>query len=181
MTTRSGAGRNSGGRGPGAKPKTVSRTTRSRSATPTRRAPKAEVEQVGRQTALTARAAILVFAVAIVMLAVALPLKIWIGQRNDNAALASQIRAAQVKVNQLKAQDRRWQDPGYVEQQARNRLHYAQKGQKTYIVLGGGRKSGHGAGKQHAPVAAGAWYQQLWGSVQSAGAGESTGSTTLSK
>jgi cell division protein FtsB len=165
--TREGAA----GRGPGAKRSAPSRTQRSRSAVPTRRAPRKEVEQAGRQTTLTARAAILVLAVASVMVAVALPLKIWLGQRGDIATLNAQAQRTEVKLGQLNAQDKQWQDPGYVEQQARSRLHYVLPGQKTYVVLG---RSTHeakaAAARHHAAVVAGPWYSQFWQSVDTAGA-----------
>jgi cell division protein FtsB len=161
------------GRRPGAKRPAATRTQRSRSATPTRRAPRAEVEQVGRQTTLTARAAILVLAVASVMVAVALPLKIWLGQRSDMSSLAKQTQRAEQRITQLKAQHNRWQNPGYVEQQARQRLHYVLPGQKTFIVLGNGQGPKSAAAKQRAAAANGPWYSQFWQSVQTAGATDS--------
>jgi cell division protein FtsB len=142
---------------------------RSRAPEPTRRAPTAEVEQVGRQTTLTARAAILVVAVASVMLAVALPLKIWLGQRSDIAKLGTQINRAQSRVHQLSAEDQRWNDPGYVESQARQRLHYVLPGEKTYIVLGKGHGPGSGGAKQKTTTLTGPWYSQFWQSDQAAG------------
>jgi cell division protein FtsB len=164
--------RNNGGaagRRPGAKRPAPTRTQRSRAASPTRRAPKAEVEQVGRQTALTARAAILVVAVASVMLAVAVPLKIWLGQRSDISKVASQIQRTEAHVHSLAAQDQRWNDPGYVESQARQRLHYVLPGEKTYIVLGKGHGLGGSGAKQRAASSNGPWYSQFWQSDQTAG------------
>jgi cell division protein FtsB len=158
------------GRRPGAKRPSPSRTQRSRAASPTRRAARAEVEQVGRQTALTARAAILVLAVASVMVAVALPLKIWLGQRGDIASLTAQTRQTEAKIGQLSAQHKRWQNPGFIEGQARDRLHYVLPGQKTYIVLGRGHGSKGAAASRQAVATTGPWYSQFWQSVQTAGA-----------
>lgn len=157
------------GRRPGAKRPSPSRTQRSQAPSPTRRAPRAEVEHVGRQTTLTARAAILVLAVASVMVAVALPLKIWLGQRGDIASLTAQTRQTEVTIAQLTAQHKRWQNPGYVEAQARDRLHYVLPGQKTYIVLGRGHGSKGASGRQQAEATTGPWYSQFWQSVQTAG------------
>jgi cell division protein FtsB len=164
--------RNNGAAGqrPGAKRSAPTRHQRSRAASPTRRAPTAEVEQVGRQTALTARAAILVVAVASVMVAVALPLKIWLGQRSDIASLVAQTQKTERHLHQLAAQDKRWNDPGYVESQARERLHYVLPGEKTYIVLGSGHASGARTAKQHAATNDQPWYSQFWQSDQTAGA-----------
>jgi cell division protein FtsB len=159
----------SAGSRPGAKRSAPSRTQRSRAASPTRRAPRADVEQVGRQTTLTARAAILVLAVASVMVAVALPLKIWLGQRGDIASLAAQTHRAESRIAQLTTQDKRWHNSGYIEAQARERLHYVLPGQKTFIVLGKGQGGQSGARKHHTAATSGPWYSQFWQSDQAAG------------
>jgi cell division protein FtsB len=163
------------GRGPGAKRSTPSRTQRSRAASPTRRRPSAPAEQVGRQTTFTARAAILVLAVAAVIVAVAVPFKIWLGQRGDIASLTAQTRQTQLKLARLNAQDKQWQQPGYVESQARQRLHYVLPGQKTYIVLGrSSHRSQAAAARHHAALTTGPWYSQFWQSVQTAGKATAT-------
>jgi cell division protein FtsB len=121
-------------------------------------------------TAFTARAAVLVLAVAAVIVAVAVPMKIWLGQRSDLSSLAAQTRSTQQRVAQLKAQDKQWQQPSYIETQARNRLHYVLPGQKTYIVLGRASHRGSaGSAKHTAAAATGPWYSQFWESVQIAG------------
>jgi cell division protein FtsB len=160
------------GSGPGAKKRpAASRTKRSRSAAPTRRAPRKEVEQAGRQTTLTARAAILVLAVASVVVAVALPLKIWLGQRGDIASLNAQTRQTQVKLGKLNAQNKQWQNRGYIEQQARTRLHYVLPGQKTFVVLGRSKHAARvAAARHHVAAVSGPWYSQFWQSDQAAGA-----------
>jgi cell division protein FtsB len=161
------------GRRPGQKRPTPTRATRSRAAEPTRRPKREEVEQVGRQTTLTARAAILVLAVASVMLAVALPLKIWLGQRGDISSLNSQIAKQNARIAALNAQDKRWNSPGYIEQQARQRLHFTMPGEKSYIVLGRGHNLKPTTAKQKSAAASGAWYSQFWQSVNGAGASSS--------
>jgi hypothetical protein len=118
---------------------------------------------------LTARAAILVVAVASVMVAVALPLKIWLGQRGDIASLVAQTHQTQVHLDQLTAQDKRWQNPAYVESQARKRLHYSLPGQQTHVLLGRPSGAGHPAAVQPHSVAAGPWYSQFWQSIETAG------------
>jgi cell division protein FtsB len=152
-----------------AKPTGPSRTQRSRAASPTRRTAGGGTEQAGRQTALTARAAILVLAVASVIVAVALPFKIWLGQRGDISDLSAQTRRAEARIAQLNAQDRRWHDPGYVETQARQRLHLMVPGQKTYVVLGRGHGTKAAAKQRQATVASGSWYSQFWQSDKAAG------------
>jgi cell division protein FtsB len=123
-----------------------------------------------RQTTLTARAAILVVALAAVALAVALPFKIWLGQRNDIASLGAQTRQAQHQITTLQAERKRWNSPAYVEQQARERLHYVMPGQKTYVVLGAPATPKKKTSRDPAAASTAPWYSQLWASVASAGA-----------
>ena len=159
-TSRSGAGR-----------KGASPVRRSRAALPGR------VQAVGaaaarrRRTTLTARAAVLAVALASVALAIALPFKIWLAQRGEIASLQAQTKAQQNHVAQLQHQQQQWQDPAYVEQQARLRLHYVLPGEKAYIVLGRARPKAAKSGPAPAgPAVSGAWYSRLWQTVQLAGA-----------
>jgi cell division protein FtsB len=121
---------------------------------------------------LTARAAILAVALASVVLAVALPFKIWVAQRGEISSLQAQTRAQQQHVAALQKQQQQWQDPAYVEQQARLRLHYVKPGEKAYIVLGRPKPPAPSAAKHTTvvPAATGPWYSRLWQSVQIADA-----------
>jgi cell division protein FtsB len=162
--------RGSGGRRPGAQRGAASRDVRSRAPLPRKLSPRAE--SAPRQaTTLTARAAVLALAVASVIVAIALPFKIWLSQRDQINSLAAQNAAIAQHVQALTKADQRWQDPSYIESQARKRLHYVLPGQKTYVVLG---KSKHravaGTSRPTGPVlTAGPWYSQLWQSMQIAG------------
>lgn len=152
----------------GSKPKSPSRQRRSVASQP-RKVPRPPRER-RRQTTLTARAAILAVALAAVALAVALPFKIWWTQRGQIASLSAQTRTTQAAVDRLTAQQKRWQDPAYVEQQAQQRLHYVLPGQKTYIVYGksnGAHSARRSTEGQH--LSTSPWYSQLWQSVQAAG------------
>ena len=123
-----------------------------------------------RRSTLTARAAILAVAVATVALALALPFKVWVAQRGQIASLQSQTREQEHRVAALKREQQRWQDPAYVEQQARLRLHYAMPGEKTYVVLGKPKKHHKtAAAAPTEPGLTGPWYSRLWQSVEKAG------------
>ncbi|HEX3908689.1 MAG TPA: septum formation initiator family protein [Mycobacteriales bacterium] len=158
------------GRGPAAKRTTPALDRRSRAPRPTTAPPRPAAERRKRQTTLTARAAILVVALAAVTLAVALPFKIWLGQRNDITSLSAQTVQTQHQITALRAQHKRWQEPSYIEQQARQRLHLVMPGQKTYVVLG--NKATHKSRSTATATAASTlpWYGQLWSSVRAAGA-----------
>jgi cell division protein FtsB len=175
--TREGAA----GRGPGAKRPAPSRTRRTRAASPTGRKSPESATGKGRQTTLTARAAILVVAIASVMVAVALPLKIWLGQRGDIASLVAQTHQTQVHLDQLTAKDKKWQNPAYVESQARKRLHYSMPGVQTHILLGRRTDTARTSAVRSQTVTAGPWYSQFWASIETAGDPTTTGKATPAK
>jgi len=116
---------------------------------------------------------VLAVAMASVVLAVALPFKIWVAQRGEIASLQSQTRAQQQHVAALQHQQQQWQDPAYVEQQARLRLHYVKPGEKAYIVLGrpkaASKPAAHTAAAAPMAAVTGPWYSRLWQTVQIAG------------
>src|SRR5947209_19509594 len=118
-TARSGAGR-----------KGASPVRRSRAALPGRVPAVGAAAARRRRTTLTARAAVLAVALASVALAIALPFKVWVGQRGEISALQAQTRAQRNHVAALQHQQQQWQDPAFIEQQARLRLHYVLPGGK---------------------------------------------------
>jgi cell division protein FtsB len=124
-----------------------------------------------RRSSLTARAAILAIAVASVAFALALPFKVWVAQRGHIASSQAQTREQERRVAALQRQTQRWNDPAYVEQQARLRLHYAMPGEKTYVVLGTPKshRQHHQATAPGGPTLTGPWYSRLWQSVEAAG------------
>ena len=123
-----------------------------------------------RRATLTARAAILAVAIASVALALALPFKVWLGQRGQINSLEAQTRQQEQQVASLQRQAQRWNDPAYIEQQARLRLHYALPGEKTYVVLGKpAPRHRHVAVAASGPTLTGPWYSRLWQSLEAAG------------
>jgi len=171
---RSGAaGRTPGTSRAGAGRKGASGVRRSRAAPPTRVASVEAAAVRRRRTTLTARAAVLALALASVALAVALPFKIWLAQRGEISSLQAQTHAQQQHVEQLQRQQQQWQDPAYIEQQARLRLHYVMPGEKAYIVLGRAKpKTAAKTTTPAAPAVTGPWYSRLWQTVQIAGASQ---------
>ena len=153
----------------------ASRQRRSRAALPTRT--EASRPTRVRRATLTARAAILAVALASVALALALPFKVWVGQRSQIHGLQAQTKEQERRVAQLREQQARWNDPDYVKRQARVRLHYAMPGETTYVVLG--KPKTHKHKTQDAPTTSaltGPWYSRLWQSVEAAGDGGSPAS-----
>jgi len=113
---------------------------------------------------------VLAVALASVALAVALPFKIWLAQRGQIADLRAQTQQQQRHVAALEAQQQRWSDPAYIEQQARLRLHYVLPGEKAYVYLGPKPAATKPAAPNGSgPAVTGPWYSRLWQTVEVAG------------
>jgi hypothetical protein len=114
---------------------------------------------------------VLAVALASVALAVALPFKIWLAQRGEISSLQAQTRVQERHVADLQRQQQQWQDPAYVEPQARVRLHYVKPGEKAYVVLGKPKAAPArpAAAASPTPSTTGPWYSRLWQTVELAG------------
>jgi cell division protein FtsB len=108
------------------------------------------------------RAAILALVVCAVALTVAVPLRNYVSQRQELAAVTEQQQALAAEVDQLTRDRARLSDPGEVAAQARSRLGYVQPGEVPYVVQlpGAGATDSTPAAGQGLP-----WYQQLWRDV----------------
>ncbi|MEC4017316.1 FtsB family cell division protein [Streptomyces sp. H27-D2] len=118
-----------------------------------------------RRSRLTGRAAMLALVVCSLVVALAYPMRQYISQRSavaDQRQLAEQARE---QVKRLREQKARWQDPEYVERQAREHLHYVRPGETGYTVVDG---SGRGRRLTGDGTADRPWYSDLWDGVDSA-------------
>lgn len=125
-----------------------------------------------KRTAITTRAAILGVVVCVLALALTVPLRQYVAQRGKVARLRAQQAQAQARVDALEARKRQLQDPAYVEQLARERLHFVRPGEVPYILLTPPptpvpSKTGVPGGP--GVKGTGPWYSRLWGTVESAG------------
>ncbi len=116
---------------------------------------------------LTGRAAALLVVVGLLVVAYAWPAREYLRQRSELAQLRSDAAATQARVSQLEAERQRWQDPAYVEAQARDRLHFVLPGEVAYTVLRPGQTKERQTLPRSTPPAT-AWFDDLWGSVQGA-------------
>ncbi len=98
----------------------------------------------------------------------------WFHQRSEIAALRAGVAAQEADVAALRAERERWEDPAYVEQQARERLKFVRPGERSYTVLdpdpetaGTPAVAGPGADET---VPARPWYDTVWESVRIADA-----------
>ena len=110
-------------------------------------------------------------------------LKLLIEQHNQIVNLQKSVAEQKQQVKDLKAQVARWDDPAYIEAQARNRLLFVSPGEYTYLVTpvtaGGASTTKTTISKkiQHTQVD---WVQSLTNSVLQAGLSTATKSKLTS-
>jgi cell division protein FtsB len=128
---------------------------------------------MAKRPQLTGRAAILAVVVCAIALSLAYPVREYIAQRRQIAQLQQQKNAALEEIKGLEQRRQQQEDPGYIKQQARERLYFCDVGVKCFVVMG------DQPGAQE-PVKALVsaqedsrlpWYQTLWESVQAADRG----------
>lgn len=59
----------------------------------------------------------------------------WISQQRQIRALEAQIDEDRQEVAALEAERTRWQDPAYLERQAREKQFYVRPGEKAHVVI----------------------------------------------
>ncbi|HQF03722.1 MAG TPA: septum formation initiator family protein [Phycicoccus sp.] len=119
----------------------------------------------------TSRVFALVLVGIALMVLVGPTLKAYVNQRSDIAALRDAVAEQTKAVEELQAEQARWEDPAYIEQQARQRLKFVKPGEKSYTVLdpqtGGVEVPGMAKGAASADTS---WYATVWSSVKAADA-----------
>jgi cell division protein FtsB len=127
-----------------------------------------------RRPRFTGRAAILVVVVAVLTVSYASSLRAYLQQRSHIADLKSQIAERSASIDDLEREKRRWNDPAYVQAQARERFGYLMPGQTSYVVLGEDGKPLESETdlpdvsevREREPEA---WWGQVWKSAELAG------------
>lgn len=88
----------------------------------------------------------------------------YFSQRGEITALERQVAQGEERLAQLEAEQERWRDPAYIEQQARERLKFVRPGEVSYTVIGGDDIEGHqvatGQVSESWP-----WYDRVWASI----------------
>ena len=129
-------------------------------------APQPAAPQPPERARFTSRAAVLAVVLCAIALSLAYPVREYIAQRRQIDQLLAQSAQTQAQLARLQAEAARLNDPAYIEQQARDRLHYCMPRQTCYVIVGG--QPAHNAGAVAAAVAGTPWYERLWSSVQQA-------------
>ena len=120
--------------------------------------------------ALTGRALVLGAVVVLLVIVLASPVHRYLASRSDASSSAQQLQHDRAKLAELKKQRALYSDPGYIQQQARERLQYAMPGDTVYVVVDKGAKSDIEKSTEAARTAVSgpAWNTRLWDSVRSA-------------
>lgn len=87
-----------------------------------------------RRPRLTSRATVLVLVLAVLVVSYASSARAYLQQRGELDALRAEIAEREAAISQLEREMRRWDDPAYVQQEARE-LGYVLPGETSYVVL----------------------------------------------
>lgn len=100
----------------------------------------------------------------------ALPVRAWLAQQAEIAELQAQNALAQQRVDALALEAERWNDPAYVEAQARDRLQLVMPGEVGFTVVGKDGAPPFEPAPTPAPTASTpeTWYAELWQSLRDA-------------
>ncbi len=112
------------------------------------------------------RAAMLAAVVCVLALSVAVPLRNYVSQRSELAAVHEQQLIMADKVAELERRRALLSDPRHVQAQARERLRYVRPGEAPYVVqLPPGPTAAAVAGTGNTVAPRELWYGQLWKSI----------------
>lgn len=122
---------------------------------------------------LTGRTMMVAAMALFLVVILASPFQTYLSRRAAVAGSERQQRDLAARVAQLQAQNHLWQDPAYVERQARVRLQYIRPGDTLYTVLDAqGQPLAPAAPAAPAKVAKSGrqpgWNTMLWSSIQDA-------------
>lgn len=120
---------------------------------------------------LTGRAAVLALVVCLLAISLAYPLREYLAQRGDISSIRSTVAQQEKSVAELRRDEKRWQDPAYVERQARERLHFVMPGETSYVVLEPDEAPAPDGVVTSAPrpIKRSPWFTDLWRTVEVAG------------
>jgi len=126
--------------------------------------------QVPDRAKFTSRAAVLAVVICAIALSLAYPVREYIAQRRQIDQLEAQHQMLTNELRHLEGQQGRLNDPAYVEQLARDKLHLCLRGDTCYVIIGSnpGRPGGRTDAASLTP-----WYERVWQSVQQANRGSS--------
>jgi cell division protein FtsB len=127
-----------------------------------------------RRPRLTGRAAILVLVLAVLVVSYASSMRAYLDQRAHIQALKDEISQRESDIDKLEKEKRRFEDPPYIQKQARERFGYVMPGETSYVVLDENGEPLESESSLSDPAAVlhktpRAWWTDAWASVELAG------------
>ncbi|MDP9799302.1 cell division protein FtsB [Catenuloplanes nepalensis] len=118
----------------------------------------------------TGRAAVLIVVLIALALAYTYPVRLYLSQEADIAAMEAAQAEQRERIRQLTELRDKWQDDEYVRTQVRNRFYYAHPDETLLIVMNQDADAAPGTvGIPSAPSETpDKWYDTLWSSIQEA-------------
>jgi cell division protein FtsB len=113
----------------------------------------------------TRRAAVFAIVVCALALSVAVPLRTYLGQRDEVELQEKRQAEFRAQVDALEDRKAQLDDPAQVEAEARRRLRYVMPGETPYMVELPGDRGGESDEPQQDKVKDESWYQLLWNAV----------------
>jgi cell division protein FtsB len=113
----------------------------------------------------TTRATLLALVICVLVLTLAYPLRLYLKQQGDIRDLTASNAARRQRVAALTAAVAHYDDPNWVRDEARSRLHYTQPGETDYLIPSSAAPTpsdGAVAGSTQGP-----WYSRLLSSALS--------------
>ena len=115
----------------------------------------------------------LVLVLSLLTISYASSLRAYLDQRAHIGDLKGQIALREARISDLEREKRRWDDPAFVRQQARD-LNFVMPGETAYVVLDKSGKPLHSEASLTDPTtvarkAPTAWWSTAWKSVELAG------------
>ncbi|MFI5843421.1 septum formation initiator family protein [Catenuloplanes sp. NPDC051500] len=118
----------------------------------------------------TGRAAVLIVVLIALALAYTYPVRLYLSQEADIAAMEQSQAEQRERIRQLTELVDKWQDDEYVRTQVRNRFYYAHPDETLLIVMNQDAVAAQDAGGLTAAPAESPdkWYDTLWSSIEEA-------------
>ncbi|MFF9017964.1 septum formation initiator family protein [Streptomyces sp. NPDC014870] len=129
---------------------------------------RSQTRRQARRSRLTGRAAFLALVVCSLVVALAYPMRQYVSQRGEIAEQERRAAEAAARVEELRDEKARLQDPAYVRRLAREHLHYVMPGETGFTVNDPEAERDRRAEQGEADRP---WYSDLWDGVDRADAG----------
>jgi len=157
----------------GSRPRNDRPSSRGGGGRPPRRPRTANAAQPPDRPRFTNRAAVLLVVFAVLVISYASSMRAYLQQRDQINGLKQQIATSKASIADAEREKQRWQDPAYIEAQARKRFGWVLPGETSYQVLdaNGNPLTGDDALTDPSSVAQArpkAWWSKAYSSLEAA-------------